>query len=124
MLGVNPLLGRAITPEDDEPGREDVVVMSHRLWTRAFGSDPDIVGRTIRLSGRQYTVIGVMPAAFDLTATSEELWIPAALTAQDKVTFDGHSWTVLARLKPGVTHRGGARAHDRRWPRSSKRSSP
>jgi putative ABC transport system permease protein len=102
VLGVNPMLGRPIARADDEPGREDVVVMSHRLWTRAFGSDAGIVGRPIRLSGRQYTVIGVMPAAFDLTSTSEELWIPAALTSQDKATFDGHSWTVLARLKPGV----------------------
>jgi putative ABC transport system permease protein len=103
VFGVNAMLGRPIGRADDEPGREDVVVVSHRLWTRAFGSDAGIVGRPIRLSGRQYTVIGVMPAAFDLTATSEELWIPTAFTAQDKVTFDGHSWTVLARLKPGVT---------------------
>ena len=103
VLGVNPLLGRAITTGDDEPGREDVVVISHRLWTRAFGSDASVVGRPIRLSGRQYMVLGVMPAAFDLTATSEELWIPAALTAEDKVLFDSHSWTVLARLKPGVS---------------------
>ena len=65
-----------------------------------------------------------MPAAFDLTATSEELWSPAALTAEEKVTFDNHSWTVLARLKPGVDDRGGARAHGRARPRSSKRSSP
>lgn len=110
VLGVNPMLGRPIARADDETGREQVVVMSHRLWTRAFGSDAGIVGRPIRLSGRQYTVIGVMPEAFDLTATSEELWIPAALTAQDKVTFDGHSWTVLARLKPGVAIEA-ARAH-------------
>ena len=89
---MNPILGRAITTDDDEPGREDVVVMSHRLWTRAFGSDPGVVGRPIRLSGRQYTVLGVMPAAFDLQAGSEELWIPGALTAEEKVAFDGHSW--------------------------------
>ena len=103
VFGVSPMLGRLITPEDDAPGHEDVVVMSHRLWTRAFASDPNIVGRMIRLSGRRYVVIGVMPASFDLTANSEELWIPAALTAEDKRTFDNHTWTVLARLKPGVS---------------------
>jgi putative ABC transport system permease protein len=102
VFGVSPAIGRGITTNDDEPGRENVVVMSHRLWTRAFGSEPGVVGRLIRLSGRQYTVIGVMPAAFDLTATSEELWIPAALTAEEKMAFDGHSWIVFARLNTGV----------------------
>ena len=103
VLGVPAALGRTLGPADDEPGRDDVVVLSDRIWTRLFGSDASIVGRAIRLSGRRYTVVGVMPRSFDLTANSEEIWIPAAFTTTDKADFDRHSWTVLARLKPGVT---------------------
>jgi putative ABC transport system permease protein len=103
LLGVGPALGRTIGDDDDRPGREDVVVLSHRIWTRLFASDAGVVGRRVRLSGRQSTVIGVMPASFDLTADSEELWVPAAFTAAQLTDFDNHYLTVRARLKPGVT---------------------
>jgi len=103
VFGVTPALGRAFTAGEDEPGRDQVVVLSHRLWTRRFGSDPAVLGQDVLLSGRALRVIGVMPAAFDLTADSEELWIPIAFTAQRKATHDEHYLTIYGRLRPGVT---------------------
>jgi putative ABC transport system permease protein len=103
VLGGRAALGRVFGEAEQEPGRDDVVVLSHRLWTRLFGGNPSIVGREVRLSGRSRTVLGVMPASFELTADSEELWAPAALPAARKADFDNHYLTVLARLRPGVT---------------------
>jgi putative ABC transport system permease protein len=103
VLGVQPALGRPFTVADDEPGREQVVVLSHRLWARRFGSDPSIVGRDVRLGGQAYRVLGVMPSSFDLTADSEELWVPIAFTAARKATHDEHYLTVFGRLKAGVS---------------------
>jgi predicted permease len=103
VFGVRPALGRVFTEEEDQPGREQVVVLSHRLWRRQFGSDPAIVGKDMRLGGRPYRVLGVMPAAFDLTAESEELWVPIAFTAERKATHDEHYLSIYGRLKPGVS---------------------
>ncbi len=103
VFGVRPAIGRAFTEDEDQPGHEEVVVLSHRLWTRRFGAEPALVGRDVRLGGRPYRVIGVMPASFDLTAESEELWVPIAFTAKRKATHDEHYLTIYGRLKPGVT---------------------
>ena len=85
VMGVRPLLGRAFTAEEDQPGNERVVVLSHRLWTRRFGANPSTVGSTTRMNGVSYTVAGVMPQSFDLTTDSEELWTPIAFTPAQKV---------------------------------------
>jgi putative ABC transport system permease protein len=103
VFAVRPALGRAFTAAEDEPGHEQVVVLSHRLWMRRFGADPSIVGADVRLGGRPFRVLGVMPASFDLTADSEELWVPIAFTAERKATHDEHYLTVFGRLKPGVS---------------------
>ena len=103
VFGVPPALGRTVTEEDDRPGRDQVVVLSHRLWQRLFGANPAVVGRTIRLSGEPRTVIGVMPASFDLTPASEDAWLPFAFTPDQAVDFDNHNLIVAARLKPGIT---------------------
>lgn len=95
--------GRAFTRDEDQPGREHVVVLSHRLWTRRFNADPSVVGRKLRLNGQPYDVIGIMPAGFDLTSQSEELWVPMAFTAQRKATHDEHYLQVYGRLRPGAT---------------------
>ena len=97
-LGVNPLLGRTIAPDDDLPNAEhQVVVLSHPFWSRRFGRDPSVVGATVRVNGRLCTVIGVMPAGFFGVDRSQlpDMWVPLALDT-DEV------W-VLGRLKPGVS---------------------
>ncbi len=103
VIGVPPVLGRGFLPSDDVPGAPHVVLMSHRLWTRHFNSDTSVVGRTIRLNDEQYTVIGVMPAAFDATGTDNDLWAPRRLTTQQLTTEGGRWLRLTARLAPGVT---------------------
>jgi putative ABC transport system permease protein len=102
VFATPPALGRVYSVEEDQPGREQVVVLSHRLWTRRFGSDPQVVGRQVRLSGRPYEVIGVMPPSFDFTDQTEELWVPIAWTAERKATHDEHAFQIYGRLKAGV----------------------
>ncbi len=105
LLGVQPLLGRVFLPEEETPGKEHAVVLSYRLWQSHFASDSKIVGRTIALTGENYTVIGVMPQSFKFApfwATKAELWAPLALGPRldDR---QGRSLRVFARLKPGIT---------------------
>lgn len=101
-IGIPPLVGRAMTPDEDEPGKDGVVVLAQRFWERRFAADPRIVGRTIRLGGRERTVVGVMPASFDPTLSGEDLWVPLALSAERKATHDGHHLMVVGLLKDGV----------------------
>ena len=103
LLGIKPMLGRVLLPEEDHPNKVFSVVMSERLWRRRFNSDPQIIGQTIRLNSESFTVVGVVPNITDLfdLPTDTEVWIPIA----HSVGFnnrDGHYLDVLARLKPGV----------------------
>jgi putative ABC transport system permease protein len=103
VLGTTPMLGRAISPADTVTGQDRVVVLSHDLWQRHFRADPAIVGRSVRLEGRDHTVIGVMPPGFDYPAGAE-LWAPLAFSEEDLTTQRGaHYLKVIARLAPGVT---------------------
>jgi putative ABC transport system permease protein len=103
VFGVPSAHGRVLGPDDDRPGHEQVVVLSHRLWTRRFAADPAIVGRDVRMNSQPYRIVGVMPASFDWTGDSEELWVPAAFTADDRANFDRHYLFVVGRLATGVT---------------------
>jgi predicted permease len=103
VFGVQPAYGRVFTHEEDQPGREQVAVLSYRLWKTRFGSDPGIVGRDVRLNGQPFRVLGVMPARFDLTAESEQLWVPIAFTPERKAMYDEHYLTVVTRLRDGVS---------------------
>ena len=102
VLGARPLAGRVFTPDEDQPGRDLVVVLSHRLWVRRFGGRP-IVGTSIRINGRNSVVSGVMTAAFDLTSDGEELWVPIAFTAERKAMHDEHYLSVYGRLARGAS---------------------
>src|SRR6476660_8183432 len=105
LLGVNCALGRTFNPDEDQPGREHVVVLSHRLWQRRFGSDPNVAGQQVSFDGESYTVIGVMPPEFHFApfwATNAELWSPLNLAARAN-DRGGQSLRVFARLKPDVT---------------------
>src|SRR5580765_7459373 len=103
VLGVRPNLGRTFTVEEDRPGNDRVVVLSHRIWTRRFGASASMLGRDVRMNGASYTVVGVMPASFDLTSDSEELWAPIAFTPAQRAMHDEHYLTINGRLKPGST---------------------
>ena len=104
MLGVQPFLGRAFTKEEDLPGGEPVVILMRSLWQRRFASDPDVIGKTLTLNDKIYTIVGVMPANFRLPEAAEVL-IPLALDAHEQRTSDRVLLvSVIARLKPGITH--------------------
>ena len=103
LFAMAPLHGRTFTADEDVPGRDQVVVLSHRLWQRRFGGDPQVVGRQVRISGVARDVVGVMPAAFNVTADSEELWVPIAFTPERRVMYDEHFLNLYGRLRPGVS---------------------
>jgi predicted permease len=101
-LGVEPVLGRVFTPEEDQPGRSNVVVLSHRLWQEHFGSNPAMVGQNIQLDGRSYLVAGVMSENFKFPDFAQ-MWTPMAWTDQEKAVRGEHHSVVIARLKQGIT---------------------
>jgi putative ABC transport system permease protein len=103
MLGAQPQVGRDFLPEEDQPGRDNVVILSHGLWQRRFGGDPKILNQTLTLSGQSYIVIGVMPATFRFGGSDLELWTPMAFTPQQAQNHGGHWLGAIGRLKPGAT---------------------
>ncbi|PYV20207.1 MAG: hypothetical protein DMG24_23520, partial [Acidobacteria bacterium] len=82
LLGVNAALGRTFAAGDDEPGREHVAIVSHGLWQTHFASDPSVVGKTVRLNGDTYTIVGVMPASFKLMSFASQVWTPLAFDSK------------------------------------------
>ena len=98
LLGVPPELGRVFSAEEQLPGRENVVLLSHGLWARRFGSDPDIVGKPITLDGKSFTVRGVMPARLQFP-NEADFWTPMVLTSDRSNATD----QIIARLKREVT---------------------
>ncbi len=104
VFGVPPLYGRTFAPEEDEPGRASVAVLSHQLWTRRFGADRSLLGREIRLSGEPYTVIGIMPASFDGDVSDgADLWVPIAFTPERLAMYDEHYLQLFARRRADVS---------------------
>ena len=111
LLGVEPALGRAIQAEDDVArGGHPVVMLSHGYWQRAFGGDPQVIGRSLHMGARSYTIIGVAPANYrgGLPAVTPAFYVPMAMLDEvmgieqlDKRDF--HNFAVKARLAPGVT---------------------
>jgi predicted permease len=143
LTGVNPAVGRTILPEDDHAsGTGAVVVLSHALWQRRFGSDPNVLGRTVVLNGQPYTVVGVAPAGFYGTdhGIQSDFWAPLSMTEQLMPDFSKDSlttkrddqWLLLnARLKPGVSHSQAVavvnvikKRLDDTWRKSEKRHDP
>ena len=105
-LGVHPMIGRDFTAADDSPSANGVIIISASLWQRRFGSDPNVVGRTVDLDAKPHTIIGVMPAWFAFPEPSTQLWTaayqevpPSTINPYDNHMFEG----VVGRLKPGVT---------------------
>ncbi len=103
VLGIQPMLGRTFTRDEEEAGRDRVVVLSHGLWTRRYAADAAIVGTTIQIDGKAHLVVGVMPASFVVEYGSRrELWVPVGWTEGDR-DRTSNSFLALGRLKPGVT---------------------
>jgi putative ABC transport system permease protein len=108
MLGAEPMLGRTFTIGEDAPG-QNVVILSYGLWQRRFGADPGIIGHNLQLNRQPYTVIGVMPKAFNFPlrgpqgSEPAELWVPMAFTATELEGWGTNYMNgVLARLRPGL----------------------
>ena len=99
LLGVSPMLGRTFTGPEDLPGKNGVIVLSYGMWQRRFAGDPNVLGRTLTLSGEPVTIVGVMPAGFFFPSREIELWRPIALNPAN-ATRGGHFLAVIARLKP------------------------
>ena len=99
---IKPMLGRTFLPEEDQYGRDHVVILSHDLWVNHFGEDRSIVGRTIRLDNEPYTVVGVMPAGSVFDRTAFQIAKPMGF-APFEMTRSLHWLGAFARLKPGVT---------------------
>jgi predicted permease len=105
VLGVQPLLGRTFTPEEETAGKDRVVVLSYPLWQRRFSGDPAIIGKQITVDGESRTVVGVMPKEFEFQFWSKprELWVPAGYTENDLTDRGSNSFVAIGRLRPGVT---------------------
>jgi putative ABC transport system permease protein len=104
-LGIEPALGRRFTAADDQRSAAASVILSWGLWKRRFGGDPSIVGRTIHLDARSYVVLGVMPAGFAFPDNTTQLWTPVYQqeSPQDMAAIDSHDFSVIGRLRPGVS---------------------
>ncbi|MGA8221598.1 MAG: ABC transporter permease, partial [Candidatus Acidiferrales bacterium] len=102
MLGIRPIAGRTFTPEEDKPASPPSLMISHRLWQTRFGSDPAVIGRTLKLDGQGYMLAGVLPADFRLVSWAD-LWLPVGQYQDDLSARIHHPYTVIGRLGPGVT---------------------
>ncbi len=108
VFGVSPALGRTLNADEFTPGRENVIVLAHRLWKRRFGGDPSVVGRQVNVNGRPFTIVGVMPAGFEYPGSRYELWtaLPSPRTADlPPINRSSHYLQTVGRLKPGVTEK-------------------
>ena len=102
VLGARAALGRTFVPDDDRRDGQ-AVVLSHGLWVRRFGADPGIVGRRLTINDAPYTVLGVMPAAFEFPSAGVDIWRPVTVDHIDADERRSHNWYVVARLAPAAT---------------------
>jgi predicted permease len=102
-LGVRPLHGRAFAEGEDVAGAAPVAVISHGLWTEAFGASPAVVGGPIRVDGTDRTLVGVMPPGFDVDESGIDVWLPLGLGPDDRQRRGSHYLFLIARLEPEAT---------------------
>ncbi len=104
-LGVQPMLGRLFTPDEYTKGGPPALLLSYPFWRQQYGGDPSMVGRSITLNHRAFSVVGVLPPTFDFASvfapgSNQDVFIP---TVMDEIRNDGHALSVIGRLKPGIT---------------------
>jgi predicted permease len=120
VVAVNPVLGREFSPADDEQsGGNPVIVLSHKGWTRRFNRDPNVLGRTVRVNGAPFEIIGVMPEGFrGLEVSGPDFWAPLSMLAEfvpgQRGREDSMGVDIVGRLKPGVSM-ASARAQLSAW---------
>jgi putative ABC transport system permease protein len=102
VLGVQPRIGRAFDPGEDQAGKNHVAILSNAFWKRKFGGRSDVLGKTIELNDEPYSVIGVLPAWFNFQQATE-IWTPMDMTPKALGPRGEHSYRAIARLKPNVT---------------------
>ena len=105
VLRVAPLLGRTFAAGEDQPGHDRVVLLDFRFWEQKFGSNPNIIGKSIRLNGEDHTIIGVLPQRFQILSFRSQVWLPLVLdeSQQSAAARQTRTLYLIARLKPGVT---------------------
>ena len=103
LFGIPPAYGRTFHADEDQPGRNKVVILSHRLWQRRFGADPAMVGRSIRINNEPHDVVGIMPADMDQIGDAAEAWVPVAFTPEQLALYDEFYLTAYARQRKDVT---------------------
>ena len=103
LLRTHPLFGRTFADDEGEIGAEQKVILSHGLWRELFGGDRSAVGQNLRIDGKPYTIIGVLPPGFNFIRPEVRLWVPLAFTAEQKTTHHSNNWYNVGRLKPGAT---------------------
>ena len=103
LLRVAPLLGRTFSTAEGEIGAEQEIILSYGLWQQIFGGNPTALGRQIRLEGRPFTVVGVMPQNFVFIDPEVRMWIPAAFTDDEKAVHHNNNWYNIGRLQQGAT---------------------
>ena len=102
LLRVAPLVGRTFTDADDQPGGPNVLIISESMWRTRFGSDSNILGRTLEVNGRNWEIIGVMPRTFRFPTADTQMWTPIQLNPNEQYP-GGFNWDGIARLNPGIT---------------------
>jgi putative ABC transport system permease protein len=104
VFGVNPILGRTFVPGEDQDGRNDVVVLSYEIWQQTFGGQKSVIGQKVKLDGKPYTIIGVMPAGFRFPIGKlNAIYTPLHMSKQQRENRGSHWLPTIGRLKPGVT---------------------
>jgi len=102
MLGVQPQLGRGFLSEEEQPGKDQEIILGHALWEQHYASDEHILGKNIKVDGKSFTVVGVMAKGFDFPLPAEA-WIPLAIDTKERERRDSRWLWVLGRLKPRVS---------------------
>lgn len=109
VWGISPIIGRDFTPQEEHFGGPRAALISNRFWRRRFQADPNLIGKSLRLDNRSYTIVGVLPAAFDFPVRDADVWVPSPHDAPFAQSRENTWYTAIGRLKPGVTV-GQARA--------------
>jgi putative ABC transport system permease protein len=104
---VQPQLGRVFLAEEEEPGKDQEIILGHALWEQRYASDPHVLGKNIKVDGKSFTIVGVMAKGFDFPKPAEA-WIPLSLDVKERLRRDNRWLFVLGRLKPGIPFTQGA----------------